>query len=243
MTSNKLRQNQGRIRALCLTVLVLEIICSCEERFPLPAERYATPHYIIVGDTAVGSIEALNIEISDSFEIDLNKDGINDFLISTYWHSFNGMPGTVKYWILLPLAENNKVLCDALNRNGLLYIYQRYVNENDTLKVLDSWYLKPLNTVLLGWPGAKRGFTLFYIDSGYTPGPYEAKGSYTGNSTNNYQEYLGLINIFNGEITLGWIKVRFEENGKGGNLVMILEEIGSMKFPERDENLRINNLY
>ena len=204
--------------------------------------REAAIQYLFVGDSAGASIEVLNVEITDSYRIDFNRDGIIDFMISYFYQKPFGGPSdfptaAVGHWILKPLSENNKVLCDTVVKKNIIIAYQRRVEKDDTIKVNDPWFSEPLHSALLGMAGSPWGFSLFMLSYGSMPAPLTVRGLDTEYSSHDQQKYIGLISYSGNNITLGWIKVCLYTDP----VLVILEEIGSVEFNKYDNSYRLNH--
>ncbi len=178
---------------------------SCEE------ESVKLDNYVVIGDTNA------NIEIVDSlikpavrcdsatYSIDLDKDGINDFRISTYF-CYSPSHYCSEFNIYC-LQENSKVLCsDTLLTPAVL-------NIGDTLEVNSNWENESMRML---WTSC-----IYCIIDG--DGILYKHGLWY----NIENKYIGIALEQDKNFIFGWIKLSISEDYEMNSIVV--HEIGSKK--------------
>ena len=222
-------------KSIFFTLLSI-IFCSCEERFQFPSELRLPASgdfpVLIVGDSVSTSVKIMNVEVKDSFKIDLDRDGTEDFVIRFYSHYIGASdyigPCFFGSWILSSLSECSKFLCDTLSVSGNNAVLLRVLGKNDRIKVPDTWYTEPgISTVLAGIATPSWGFGIYSL---IYPSSGSIKTLDSEDQMFKNHKYVGLLSYNDRSVTIGWIKICLSDGG------ITLEETGSADFIMKDVN-------
>jgi len=210
---------------------------------------------LVIGDTENVKVERMDITIENStypingdwdshfisgiYNLDVNKDGINDFAICGYTHlSISKSPSF--HWYIKPLSENNKVLCDTIISRESFFLATKLLFLKDRLAATDNlWLISKPDRIGDVIPGSSRDifesngeFLLFIFWDSIPPRlpPGFVKGKINLTVWRNIDEkYIGILSKRDKTVTIGWIKLTFKKY-KVDSSEICLKELGTADF-------------
>jgi hypothetical protein len=165
------------MRYLALLVLSISILLSCKK---LP-QQDLIDHTLVVGDSIKVKINRLDVKIEtrETYNIDVNSDGFNDFALScfSYYYSDPNKGATNWTWSVKTLSDDSKVLCDTISLSNLPG-YKKALSDNskvlcDTLSLSEeSFFFAPKPLFIKDTFSADVGLWLTSTDLFENPGSF-----------------------------------------------------------------------
>lgn len=226
-----------------LLIILLSVISSCEkEKIPVESDSNLT---IRIGDSLNVHFKRMDILLDINnpqcrglypdpaveYNFDINQDGENDFKVCGYYESpfMSDYLSESYYWVIAPLSQNNKVLCDSIyfcKEDFIIALKPLF--KNDKVSVTgELWFISPPAidpkiTFHGHFIPVSDKFLLYYCYY-QKPSSIDAKGyiDWT-NWMNMHEKYVGLLSENSESLTLGWIKLSIISQS-----VILIQTIGT----------------